>query len=345
MRGLVISAAIFLTAFAASVPVALFLQRPTENPPPVPPPRAPALAASEPLTLLFVGDVMLDRAVASHAKAKGDHALFAGVADLFSGVDHVVANLEGTITTYPSVAVPNSEDLRFTFDPHFATLLKTLGITIVSLSNNHTDDFGKEGYAQTKRYLSEVGVSFFGSSDNTELSRQIQVRGRNTCFVGYEGFINASTTPVVREIQRLRPLCAFVITTMHDGAEYQATSTAHQQNAAHAFVDAGADVVIGTHPHVVQPIEIYKGKAIFYSLGNFMFDQDFSFATTHGIAVRAEFDTDTTHFSLIPTTIKGQEVSRTEGDDALKTLSRLIDRALPFQIASDILNARAFTLP
>lgn len=347
MRALLIASTIVLAAFIFSFPVVLFLQHSRSEPAPQAssPTEAPAPALPvPPSTLLFVGDVMLDRSVALHAKEKGDASLFAGVTKLFTSADAVVANLEGAITEYPSVAVPYGTVLRFTFDPRFARVLREQGITVVSLSNNHTDDFGREGYAQTKNHLSEAGISFFGSPDNTELSTQLQIRDKNICFVGYEGFINASTTPVAKEIQRLRPLCAFLVATMHDGTEYIATSTAHQQNAAHTFVDAGADLIIGTHPHVVQPLEIYKGKAIFYSLGNFIFDQSFSWATKHGLAVRAELSDAETRFTLFPITIERAEASLSTADDGLRTLARLIDRAVPFETASDILNTSSFIL-
>jgi poly-gamma-glutamate synthesis protein (capsule biosynthesis protein) len=124
---------------------------------------------------------------------------------------------------------------------------------------------------------------------------------------------------------------------MHAGVEYDPGYTLEQQAAAHAFIDAGADVVIGTHPHVVEPLEIYNGKPIFYSLGNFLFDQDFSFATTHGLAVNLVWTNGKTSYQLIPIVIKGAEVSYPGETDRLKTLSALVSPFLSPEIAVSIM--------
>ncbi|MFZ1987429.1 MAG: CapA family protein [Minisyncoccia bacterium] len=302
---------------------------------------------TKPIQILFTGDVMLDRGVAAHAIQKGDDSIILGVQELFSSVDAVVINIEGTITTNPSVAMPNHDDLRFTFDPRFAAWLKDIGVTVVSLSNNHTDDFGMAGLEETKILLRSVGIAYFGSPFNdSDLSTKITVQNKTLCFVGYEGFISTDPAPIAAEIARLRPECAFLAATMHAGEEYQPTYTTLQQTAAHAFIDAGADVVIGTHPHVVEPLEIYKDKAIFYSLGNFIFDQDFSFATEHGIAVRATWEDEKTQYVLIPITIQGSEVKVTHDEETAKrTLTSLINEQVPPDIATAILSTHSFMLP
>jgi poly-gamma-glutamate synthesis protein (capsule biosynthesis protein) len=112
------------------------------------------------------------------------------------------------------------------------------------------------------------------------------------------------------EIARLRPSCDFLVVFPHWGIEYQITASARQQELAHEFVDAGADLVIGAHPHVVEPVELYRGKAIFYSLGNFVFDQGLSFWTEHGLAVQVILHQDgRKDFKLIPTVLNKAEVS------------------------------------
>lgn len=300
----------------------------------------------EPLHLLFIGDVMLDRAVALHAQREGKGSLVGHVAQIFLGMDTTVANLEGTITTNPSVSEVNFDDLRFTFEPDYADYLKQIGISAVSLSNNHTFDFGQDGYRQTKEFLAQVGIVPFGSPHNEEgqLSADITIRGKKVCFVGYEEFIKPDLVPLVDEIKRIRPGCHLLIATMHAGVEYASSYTESQQRAAHAFVDAGADMVVGTHPHVVQPLEIYKGKPIFYSLGNFLFDQDFSFETTHGLAVAVTWGGESTSYTLVPVTIRGGEVSFPGTDDHRTTLRALVDENLPQDIASAILESSSFTL-
>ncbi|MDP2651849.1 MAG: AmmeMemoRadiSam system protein B [bacterium] len=307
--------------------------------------RGPSATGTEPVHILFTGDVMLDRNVALHAKAVGDQALIAQVERMFLGVDATIANLEGTITTNPSISIPDNSRLQFTFDPHFAGFLKNIGITAVSLSNNHTFDFGQSGYGATKNFLANAGIHSFGSPHNDDtLSTKIELRGKNLCFVGYEGFVAPDPAPITAEIRRIRPSCDVLVATMHAGEEYFMGYTNQQKEVAHAFIDAGADVVIGTHPHVVEPLEIYKGKAIFYSLGNFIFDQNFSYETTHGLAVSMEWGGEETRYTLIPITIQHEEVSFSDTVGSIKTLSALIDNNLPRDIKSAILNAYSFTL-
>lgn len=307
--------------------------------------RGASAADMEPVHLLFTGDIMLDRAVAQHAHNTGDESLINQVERMFLGVDGIVANLEGTITTNPSVSAQNHSLLRFTFDPHFANFLKEIGITAVSLSNNHSFDFGESGYKATKDFLTQADILSFGSPHNDDkLSSRFVLHGKAVCLAGYEGFVRPDPGPVVTEIKRIRPSCDLVIATMHAGAEYLSGYTTQQQQAAHAFIDAGADVVIGTHPHVVEPLEIYKGKAIFYSLGNFIFDQNFSFGTTHGLAVEMEWNGGETRYTLVPITIQREEVSFPSVTDRIETLSALVDKSLPQNTASSILKTYSFTL-
>jgi AmmeMemoRadiSam system protein B len=307
--------------------------------------RGALVSSAGPLSVLFTGDVMLDRTVALHAKANGDAALFSQVERMFLGTDATVANLEGTITTEPSVSIPDHTILRFTFDPHVAPFLKNLGVTAVSLSNNHTFDFGSAGFKATKQYLQQAEILSFGSPHNDdELSTSFTVRGTKVCLVGYEEFVQPNPAPVAQHIAQIRPGCGLLIATMHAGVEYNAGFTSHQQEVAHAFVDAGADAVIGTHPHIVEPLEIYKGKAIFYSLGNFMFDQNFSFATTHGLAVQMTWAGSEMRYTLVPVTMKDEEVSFSSPADSIKTLRALVDSNLSKSVASDILSTYSFTL-
>lgn len=291
------------------------------------------LARPDP-SILFVGDIMLDRSVARHAAAASPTALFAGVLDLFMTADARVANLEGAITQNPSVAQLDNTILHFTFDPFLAeAALRPLALSAVSLANNHTYDFYRAGYEATQGYLEAWGIKPFGHPYNTSsLSATIEVRGLQFCLVGYHSLYISSTAEVVGEIMRLKPLCHKVIVFPHWGEEYEPVAHEEQVSAARLFVDAGADLVVGAHPHVVQNVETYKGKAIFYSLGNFMFDQDFSWATTHGLAVKATFGATSTAFVLTPITIKGQEATVANEVDAARVLGvagRLAEFSLP----------------
>lgn len=298
-------------------------------------PFASMLQPQEPdLSVLFVGDIMLDRNVARHAAASSTDALFAGVLGLMGSADARVANLEGAITLNPSVAQVDNTILHFTFEPSLAqAALAPLKLDAVSLANNHSYDFGRTGYDATQGYVSGWGIKPFGHPYNARsLSTTLDIRGKRVCLVGYHSLYDATTTEVVAEITALTPGCYRTVVFAHWGDEYTPVANAQQVAAAHAFIDAGADLVIGAHPHVVQNVETYNGKAIFYSLGNFMFDQDFSWATTHGLAVKATFGDASTGFVLTPITIQGQEASVANGPDAARVLGaagRLAEFTLP----------------
>lgn len=275
---------------------------------------APARAPEEaPVRVLFVGDLMLDRNVAGSAEEEGVASLFStSTRNLFADADARVANLEGAVTSHPSIARVNHNILHFTFEPALAgQALELLHISAVSLANNHTFDFGARGYQETRDRVEASGVAVFGHPYNAtgSMSTVFTVNNKTLCLVGFHSLYDAGTAPVTGEITALRPFCWRVIVFAHWGDEYKERSNSAQQEAGHAFIDAGADLVVGAHPHVVQEYEVYKHKAIFYSLGNFMFDQNFSLETTRGLAVRADFYEDKTDFILTPTVIADQHAS------------------------------------
>ncbi len=231
---------------------------------------------------------------------------------LLADADVRVGNLEGTITSTMSLSQKDHTILRFTFDPlQTSAVLGPLNFDALSLANNHSLDFGKNGYTETRNRLDEDNIASFGHPLNLQdnISTILFIKNKAICLVGFHSLYIATTTSVIEEIKRLRPDCWRIAVFAHWGEEYQTHSNAAQQAAAHAFIDAGADMVVGAHPHVVQESEIYKSKAVFYSLGNFMFDQNFSWGTTHGLALRADFYNDKTDFIMTPVTIEHQHSS------------------------------------
>lgn len=252
-------------------------------------------------TLHVFGDVMLDRLVRTTLDQKGDRWPYAKIERFISGSDITMANLETPLTTFKSVAKPGGV-LTFTSEPRHATTLYDLGITLVSLANNHTHNFGEAGLKQTHKYLSEAGVSYFGDPLNRPVIAIRDVRGAKIGFVGFHQFTADNGAPAIAKVIRdLRPKVDYLVVMPHWGVEYQEHGWhPSQEFLAHAMVDAGADVVIGAHPHVVQPIEVYKGKVIFYSLGNFIFDQLFSEPTKTGLTVGVTVEPTTTQFTLMP---------------------------------------------
>jgi gamma-polyglutamate biosynthesis protein CapA len=278
----------------------------------------------KPVNILFVGDMMFDRGVRLTINNKGIDSVFSNIKYIFEKRDLVVGNLEGTITNNASLSLPNSEILRFTFDPKIADYLKQNYFGLVSLANNHSLDFGVDGTIQTKKYLTDSGILFFGSANNNEnLSQKITIEDKNFCFVGYHDLYTKDETSVLNEIEKIKPDCYKVIVFPHWGEEYLKSYTKRQQELAYKFIDKGADLIIGTHPHVLEPIEVYNGKAIFYSIGNFVFDQYFSFETEHSVAVNVTFEKEQTIFEVIPVEVKRGIVSPTKPEDEPKILESL----------------------
>lgn len=254
--------------------------------------------------ILFVGDMMFDRAVKKKINNLGFESIFLDIENIFHDSDFVVGNLEGTITTNKSIAIENNEILRFTFSPDIALFLKKTGFDLLSLANNHSFDFGEEGYQSTVGFLNSSSINNFGSYRNDKnLSKEIFLNDKKYCFVGYHDLYNYDSESVIVEIKKMKNSCYKTIVMPHWGEEYLNNFTKRQQDLAYSFIDSGADLIIGTHPHVIEPIEVYKNKAIFYSIGNFVFDQYFSFETSHGLVVKVLFDNEKTTFELIPVNI------------------------------------------
>lgn len=245
--------------------------------------------ATEPasLKILVVGDMMLDRNVRNLINKKSFDTFFSGVKELVQSVDIAVANLEGAFTPYPSVTASlKSKELQFTFDPAHAPAVADLGFDILGLANNHSWNFGREGLEMTRRYIGGAGMLYYGDPNNsTEISTVITKNGITIGFVGFHEFHYVNFDKVFLEIARLRPLVDVLIVSPHWGIEYDKKPTEKMVQWAHQFIDDGADAVIGAHSHIIGEKEEYKDKMIYYSLGNFAFDQYFSKETMEGLGL------------------------------------------------------------
>ncbi len=230
---------------------------------------------------------MLDRNVRNIINRNGFEGFFVGVRDLIQSADVAIANLEGAFTTNPSVTASLvSKELIFTFDPALAPKLSVLGFDVMGLANNHSYNYGAKGLESTRRYIGSAGMLYYGDPFNkSETSTVIIKNGIRIGLVGFHEFYYTNFKNVFQEISRLRSEVDVLIVTPHWGVEYQKEPTTKMKEWAHAFIDSGADVVVGTHTHIVGDTEMYKGKKIYYSIGNFAFDQYFSKATSQGLAV------------------------------------------------------------
>ncbi len=241
----------------------------------------------ERVRIVIVGDIMLDRNVRNKISEIGFDKFFSGIKSIISNADIAVGNLEGPITTYESITASlKNKALQFTFDPALTPQLAELGFDVFGLANNHTYNFGREGFSMTKKYLRTSGILYYGDPDNTdEISIVTEKNGIRLGFVGFHEFSYKNYDKVFAEIAWLRPNVDVLIVSPHWGIEYKTAPTDKMREWAQGFIDSGADAVIGAHPHVVGEVEEYKGKKIYYSLGNFAFDQYFSEATMKGLMV------------------------------------------------------------
>jgi len=209
---------------------------------------------------------------------KGDYAyFFRNVADILSQDDLTIANLETTLGNETEKAEKYDYGNNYWFNgrPEFANILKAGSVEVANLANNHTYDYGQKGYDATRKALRDAGIDYFGYADVLYK----EVKGIKIGMAGFNQLGNVEQgldmTVFKKEVAemtaKLRRECDLVIASFHWGKEYQYKQNDLQKELAHMAIDSGADLVIGNHPHVLQPIEKYEGKYIIYSLGNFCF--------------------------------------------------------------------------
>ena len=222
---------------------------------------------------------------------------------LISGADLAIANME-------EVAVTNwtfhTHGTVFTGNPAYLAGIKAAGFDWVSMGNNHVGDFGPSGVLQSMRYLTQYGLLHGGAGANTTAAHKpsiVTVGGVKVALLSYDTIApvyNATSTKagsagmtnawLKHDIKAARAAGAQVVVVWpHWGVEYTTGPSPIQQTLAHDAIDAGADLVIGNHPHWAQAMEVYKGKPIWYALGNFTFDQTWSEPTMEGITLELTF--------------------------------------------------------
>ncbi|MFO0743671.1 MAG: CapA family protein [Candidatus Paceibacterota bacterium] len=257
------------------------------------------------LNLLLVGDIMLDRNIRKKIIENKSPENFV---DNFLGnlreqnknYDYVVGNLEGPITdnntkTY-DIHGKYTGLLTFTFSTSTPEILKLLNIKVVSLANNHTDNFDNQGFQDTMRFLGVGNIKYFGNPYNQNINNKLSniVCEKEICiaYIGYNQFTSNNDPKMIDdEIKLLKQneKVDFIVVVPHWGIEYSLTANLTQKRYAKEWIDAGADLVVGMHPHVIENSEIYKEKYIYYSLGNYIFDQWFNEDVKNGLALNFKF--------------------------------------------------------
>jgi poly-gamma-glutamate synthesis protein (capsule biosynthesis protein) len=254
-----------------------------------------------PARVLFVGDIMLGRRVETLAKQYGATYPFQGSDAILADADLTLANLEGPI---PLTHV-HTPDLtyQFSFDEHVLETLMLNGIDMLSLANNHTGDYGRAGFLSTVVKCAAAQLTCVGDPDMLSTS-SLSYRTISDVRVGFIMIHATVAYPdpavIASLLATLRADSDVQVAFIHWGNEYSLTHNRAQEAFAHILIDGGVDAVVGHHPHVVEDIGMYNGKPIFYSLGNFIFDQYFNEDVQEGLGVRMDIYRHTIEYTLIP---------------------------------------------
>ena len=286
-----------------------------------------------PLTILFTGDILLDRGVRHVIERHGFHSLFADdslrsllkgplpTGEGRGGAHFVVGNLECPATT---VNQPAFKRFVFRSDPQWLDSLRAYGFTHLNLANNHSVDQGRDGLRDTRKNILRAGLIPIGADSTMQAAAQPQRlsvplptgEGRGGAYLlasnrlPLESFAylpdreSVSQEPLDSLIHRVRSLravdsTAVIVVMLHWGGEHTLRPLPQQRLEAHALIDAGADLLVGHHTHTLQSIETYKGKSIYYSIGNFIFDQQKPL-NTQACIVRLRITSDKIAVDTIP---------------------------------------------
>ncbi|MCI7132080.1 MAG: CapA family protein [Lachnospiraceae bacterium] len=255
-------------------------------------PDTEAVIENDPVTLLFAGDVLLSDYVLNNYNSNGiDGVLSPDLLNELQNADITVINNEFPFSTRGTQA----PDKQFTFrvDPKYVSVLTDMGVDIATIANNHVLDYGSDALQDTFDTLDEAGIDYMGAgTDLARASALITKKAGGKTF----GFLAASRViPVVSwdvqnsspgvfttydpsrliaAIEAARESCDYLTVFVHWGIEREEYPQDYQVSMAKQYIDAGADLVIGSHPHVLQGISYYKDKPVFYSLGNFIFNRE-----------------------------------------------------------------------
>jgi poly-gamma-glutamate synthesis protein (capsule biosynthesis protein) len=254
------------------------------------------------VTFLSVGDIMLSRNVALKIQTSKNNAWpFLGLTELFESVDFSFGNLETPVAKDKGIIGGHS--LVFNSPKAYVEELVNVGFKIVNLANNHAMDQGQKGLDHTLEFLNSINLKYVGVGKDLSQAWQpaiVEQNGIKICFIGasyasindngktYNDFVARieDMENLKSSIASSKSKCDFTVVTMHAGTEYKRNPNQAQITFARSTIDFGADIIIGAHPHWIQTVEKYNGKYIFYSLGNFIFDQNFSQDTKEGLTLK-----------------------------------------------------------
>ncbi len=310
------------------------------------------------VTMTVTGDIMLARDVAAAARGTGDPApALRPMSRRLRSADITVGNLESTLSR---AGPPTQGGDSFGADPAVAKSLRRAGFDALSLANNHLGDFGDRALVQTVRRLHAEGLRTFGAGRDPQRANAPAVVERKGIRFGFLGFNAIGETPAVApgqpgavsvsmpprtgpldraelrdflgQVRRLDRQVDVVVVMPHWGTQYTNRPEPVQRQVAARLVSAGADLVVGGHPHWVQGIDVVDGTLVAHSLGNFVFDMDFMEETQEGLLLEMTYwGPELKAVELVPYRIGGdyapRVVSRQDGRDVLQLMRATSGRA------------------
>lgn len=256
---------------------------------------------THPSHVLFAGDAMLGRHVETLMDERGIGYPFKEVSDLVSGYDLALLNFEGTVPENHEKT--KDFDMRFSVREEFLGVLKDIGFDVLSLANNHAYDHGESGYTYTQMRCAHYALVCRGNPyEVNELSTEVFTlsSARLGVLFLHTLYTKHDSEALKRTVKELSERSDVQVVFIHWGNEYELIHSREQEALAHILIENGIDAVIGHHPHVIQDAELYNGKPIFYSLGNFIFDQYFSEDVGEGLMVSMRIDEESVRYELIP---------------------------------------------
>lgn len=305
------------------------------------------------LTLTFVGDIRLSDKIAENISRYGIGYPWEHVGPILRSADLAFGNLETAVGTRGR-PVP---DKQWTFQSHPSTLpgMVAGGITVVSLANNHIGDYGPQGILDTIQHLRNAGVRFAGAGADADRAWEplwLEKAGFKIGFISVSrifpstDWIAGKTRPglasghdetrLLRAVQSVAAQADVTIVSIHWGIEKADNPTAADRNLAHRLVKAGADLVIGHHPHVLQGFEQYEGALIAYSLGNFVFTPSADPRTADGGILVVELDREgIAGARLVPTRLRMARPELLAGDEAESVIARVSALSEEFGLSLD----------
>ncbi|MCL1819880.1 MAG: CapA family protein [Oscillospiraceae bacterium] len=300
------------------------------------------------ITVMLGGDTLIIGGVKNALVREGyDAVISSALAKKFREADIAMLNLEMAVSDRGEPM----EDKEYTFraSPTHLDLLEHMGVNAVSVANNHTMDYGETAFLDTLKHLSNAGIAAVGGGKNLEEASAFHVFEVQERKVGIlaasrvvpsvswyarnnkPGMLTTYDPALLNSaIGEAKEVCDFVIVYVHWGVERNTEPEPYQRQLARGYIDAGADAVIGTHPHVPQGFEIYKDKPIAYSLGNFIFTS----SHPDTLAVRLNLTDDEIWMEVLPCRIVSPYVSLTEEQDKIASALKKLEN-ISFDVVID----------